>query len=456
MGDTGVALARDGAAPFLNPATLTNLKNDSLAFSVNLYSLTVAHYSAWHHPGPDDPAFGKLDLPSTSLNDARLDVLPSTFCLFFTVGTPSKSTGARDKLAVCLGAAERDQASYPAINYRNGDAAQSQSLSRSWQRFHAGPSYAIELSKDFAIGASLHGIYTSYDLSWSADTLTGTQGGSSDETSFDAAATARSLELGAILGATYKINRATTLGLSVQVPTVNVWGTYDASLHTRYDVPGIGAGPTSASLLLSGHGTFSAPPPPRLAIGVGTELGRLTVEADLALYAPLDTALKAELLVQSTTVAAQRVANSASNQTFTERALATIDSGVGAEYFVNRSFSIIGGFSADFSPVPPLRGPLAPSLGTFYQERQNHATLSFGVGSYGGSGDLLLGLRATVGHGTAYAVNGFALPPQLAVVNKTSVGAIFVVAGNANLETLERTVLRVREIVDPKGRAIPP
>ena len=40
MGNTGVALARDGAAPFLNPATVVGIDDRQLAFSVNFLALS--------------------------------------------------------------------------------------------------------------------------------------------------------------------------------------------------------------------------------------------------------------------------------------------------------------------------------------------------------------------------------------------------------------------------------
>ena len=50
MGNTGVALAEDGAAPFLNPATIVRIRDEHLAFSVNLFTLGVTHFSGWHQP----------------------------------------------------------------------------------------------------------------------------------------------------------------------------------------------------------------------------------------------------------------------------------------------------------------------------------------------------------------------------------------------------------------------
>ena len=51
MGGTGVALARDGSAPFLNPATILNISDSGLAFSVNFYSFQASRLT-----GPPDPS----------------------------------------------------------------------------------------------------------------------------------------------------------------------------------------------------------------------------------------------------------------------------------------------------------------------------------------------------------------------------------------------------------------
>ncbi|MEI9952284.1 MAG: hypothetical protein WDO74_25670 [Pseudomonadota bacterium] len=62
MGNTGVALGRDGAAPFLNPATVVGIDDRRLAFSVNFLALQVNHFKDWHQPDGVDPRFGEVSL----------------------------------------------------------------------------------------------------------------------------------------------------------------------------------------------------------------------------------------------------------------------------------------------------------------------------------------------------------------------------------------------------------
>src|ERR1700742_3831813 len=59
MGGTGVALGRDGATPFINPAAIVRIRDRRLAFSVHFYSLGLLHLSDFHQPGSvDHDTFG--------------------------------------------------------------------------------------------------------------------------------------------------------------------------------------------------------------------------------------------------------------------------------------------------------------------------------------------------------------------------------------------------------------
>jgi len=199
MGNTGVALARDGSAPFLNPATIVRINDNSLAFSVNFYSFGATSFVGWHQPAPVDTShFGNVALKETSISTNGFRVLPSTLCLFFTIrGVTAEGSDdaglhrGRQKLAVCFGSTEFEDVLLPALAYQGstpgGTTAQAQSIARSWNRFQAGPTYSISLSDDLAIGLSLHGAYTSESFVLDSGSITSALGGGAVQSSFDAA-----------------------------------------------------------------------------------------------------------------------------------------------------------------------------------------------------------------------------------------------------------------------------
>src|SRR5579863_1578500 len=83
MGSTGVALGRDGAGPFLNPATITHIDDSGVAFSVNFYQFQLSHLDNFRQPGAvDSSKYPGLSLPNPSLQSSRFDALPSSLCLF--------------------------------------------------------------------------------------------------------------------------------------------------------------------------------------------------------------------------------------------------------------------------------------------------------------------------------------------------------------------------------------
>jgi hypothetical protein len=440
-------MARDGSAPFLNPATIVGISDLSFAFSANLYSFSLAHYTNWHQPGAVPAAqFGALQLSDTSLNEGRFDVIPSTLCLFFSVGPAGRG---RQKLAACLGTTERQLESFPALNYRSRTgsgtvATQTHSVSHGWLRFRAGPTWSVQATDQLAFGATLHGVYTSYDRLWSVNAVAIDANGKPLESSFDSSASGTSIDLVATLGATYQMDRHTTFGVSAELPSFHVTSTYDASLANNY-----GGGGADHTDLVIAHGNFEAPPPAHLALGIGGAWDKLKVEANATFYAPLSSALSSTLHADAVAIDHGGATASATLGTFSERANAVLDSAFGVEYFVSPTLSVLSGFATDFTPVPQLSAERAPSVGQFYQERLERVAFSAGVGSYGGLGDLLLGAQLGYGWGKAYVVDSYVLPNELVLVDKSAFNVIFVVAGNASLATLERTFQKMRELIRP-------
>jgi hypothetical protein len=125
-----------------------------------------------------------------------------------------------------------------------------------------------------------------------------------------------------------------------------------------------------------------------------------------------------------------------------------LNSAFGFEYFLRPSFSLLGGFSTDFSAVPITSGQ--PQLGTVSLQREHRAGASFGMGSYGEGSQLLFGAEVSYGWGKAYAVDNYVLPNQFAEVDLSSVSVVLVVAGNTSLSTLKRAVSNLGDIVTRK------
>ncbi|MGH7296333.1 MAG: hypothetical protein ACRELB_15445, partial [Polyangiaceae bacterium] len=237
MGGTGIALGRDGAAPFLNPASIVHIDDTGVAFSVNFYSYQSAHFSGFHQPGPVNASqYGALSLPGPSLDSSRVDALPSTLCFFFAVGSaPADSTAAeraatghrkgRKKIAACVTSPERLQLGATADGYAGASgglhATQTTSLAQFWNRLYFGPSYSVYTSDDVALGASLLGIGTVANSSWSVDTLVTDGAGHGSASSYATGASAYSVDGGAVLGLLWHVGAHEVLGLSLMTPSVH-------------------------------------------------------------------------------------------------------------------------------------------------------------------------------------------------------------------------------------------
>ena len=200
MGNTGVALARDGSAPFLNPATIVRIDDNSLAFSVNFYTFAATSFAGLAPAGARGHVALRQRRRSTGLRSR-----PTAFASFRPRSASSSRSAAsrprgsndgglhrgRQKLAVCFGSTEFEDVVLPALvvpgQHRRSGRRRRRSRSRaSWNRFQAGPTYSISLSDDFAIGASLHGVYTSESFVLDSSSITSAAGGGAVQSSLGA------------------------------------------------------------------------------------------------------------------------------------------------------------------------------------------------------------------------------------------------------------------------------
>lgn len=455
MGGTGIALGRDGGGPFLNPATITHVDDSGVAFSVNFYSFQYSNLTDFHQPGnASSSKYGNLSLPSPSLNSSRLDALPSTLCLFLTIGNwgdnrrlderePHPHRKGHRKLAACVASPERAAFGATASGYA-GDSAgvhvsQATSVNQFWNRVYVGPSYSAYVSDTVALGASLHGVGTITSSTWSVDTVLYDTSGNGSSSSYATAMSAYSVELEAVLGMVWHIDDKQTLGLSLSTPSLHLFGHYDGTASVQA-VDG-----TTGATLTTASGGYRTPLPIRVGAGLGAEIGRGQIEADMNAYIPVTYLARADVQASQTVVTGGAATLSTPAQTLTVSGRPIVDAGLGFETFLSPGFSLLFGGRTDLSAVDPL--PASPPIGTLAQTRMQRVAGSFGLGSYGDGSELLFGTELSFGWGKSIAVDSLVSPPALALVQQRTFGAMLVVAGGVSLTSVKRTLRDLQNVV---------
>jgi hypothetical protein len=453
MGNTGVALASDGAAPLYNPATIVRIKDERLAFSAHFFSFNLQSFSNWHQPGRiDSEQFGSESLTDTGLTTDTFHLPPSTVCLFLTLQdlekvaslkTDDKRSGdseVQQKLAICFASLESQDDNSQAIHFQGttgaGATTQVQSFEQRWSRTYVGPTYSTKVSDDFAVGGSLQVVYTYTSFGLNGTTLGSTLDGGGASTTLTASGSGYTFGLVGLLGMTYRVGRF-TFGLSARTPALQIVGNYEST----YERSVMGTSLDEEAIVASGTGNLRTAPPVRIAVGGGLKFSKLTLELDLALNLPIQNAMNADLDVTQSRLTADGVESSSSSTHFGVRSHATLNPSAGAEFKLNPGLSLFTGVSANFTSL----GPLHPtdSVGNLVQGRTNHVNVAFGVGSYWKGGELLFGLQFDYGWGEVMAIDPYALPNRFAVVDSTSYTVMFVLAGAANLHSIVSTVNKI-------------
>jgi hypothetical protein len=460
MGGTGVALARDGSAPFLNPATIIHIDDSGVAFSVNFYTVQWSTLFGFHQPGAVSPRYGSLSLPDDTFQESRADALPSTLCLFLTIGDwgdnakkeeqdtrPGHLKGRR-KLAACLGSLEREIFGATAVGYSGTSgkitANQATSIQRSWQRLYVGPSYSTYVSDSVALGASLDFIGTTASSTWGVDTMV-LGGGGTNASAYDTAFSAYSVDLGAILGAVWHVDDTQVLGASVSTPTLHLVGNYNGTTSVQAQLPPLpGQVSNNLAQLTTLSGGFSAPVPIRLALGAGSQTRRLRLEGDASAYVPIAHLASADVTTQTTYTSKGVTEGTASSTTLLMDGRPVVDVAMGAEYFLTPGFSVLGGASIDFTGLPPLATQvITPTQGVapeLAETRMQQVAGSFGIGSYGDGSELLIGTQFSYGWGQTIAFDPLVDPVRVNTVNTHTYGLMLVIAGGASISAFRRTI----------------
>ena len=439
MGGTGVALGTDGSAPFLNPATLVRI-DSLLAVSVNILAIEFTSVNQYQTPGGASQAPFGLSLQNTSITKASANVVPSTLCVFLNgpkIGSSETNQG-KQKLGICFGTTENDHFDYIGRGYAGGMGRMTtevQSISRSFGRFALAPTYAVYLSDAVAFGASLHAVFSNANAIVQQTTTTFGAGGNTVSTSYGSGLDGNAFGLSPIFGFTFRGGKW-TLGTSFQTADLTVYGSSHASETVQYS----GAGDYASTY--AGEGGFRSEAPWRASVGLGREFKWGTGEIDFGVGIPHEPPFEASSSGTQTVAMGPVVTQAITKFALVERPSAMMHAGVGAEVFVSPSISLLGGVSGSltFNDTP---GGVLPT-------RQTRIATSFGLGSHGEGGDLLIGLELSYERGQTRVVNGYALPPEPTNVGMEGGRILFVLAGSTSLNSIRRAVTDV--VLDPGKR----
>jgi hypothetical protein len=448
MGGTGVALGVDGAAPFLNPATIARIDDGSLAFSSRFFRFSERTILGFHQPGPVDAGrFGALDLEETSVTESELDAIPDSACYFFGSSkdrSPVPRAG-RQRFAVCLAKVEEAEFFLNAISFRGASAGrivdQTQSLRQEWSRRSGGPSWAYYLTDRLAVGASAFVSRSKYRDLITASTVVEDSTGSAITSSFNSSLNAYSWDLLAHLGLAYRLSERLTLGVSVRTPSVHVLGGADQGTFSTFDD---GSGRQRLTLAA---GSYVAHTPPRIGAGIGAEWSRLRLEVDGFFYAGDSEYARLDLTRDVVDVASGSVTGRSSERVVLVDAIRPVlNGGIGIEWFAARDLSLLAGVETDLNALPELRRGTVE--GRVFRSRLDTLSAGFGAAYYSPYGDLLIGLRGDYGTGELAAHNPFVEPSRLEVVDQREWGVMLIVAGRLSVRNLSLAADRVDDALE--------
>ncbi|XXY21760.1 hypothetical protein WME88_19275 [Sorangium sp. So ce216] len=454
LGSTGVVLGVDGAAPFLNPATIVRIEDRNIAFSSAFFRYAHRTLESWHQPGPVDAArYGELRLDRTTVSDQGLSTLPDATCYFFDLRSGARAGDAtrvpvgRHTLAACLAKTEQNEFGFDALGFSGESASrrvnQAQTLRYEWGRYSAGPSWSYSATERLALGVSLSVVRTRYASELSmASLVEDTATRSASSATYQAALSADSWDVLAHLGVTYRLSRVFSAGISLRTPSVHVFDSLDASHQDTL------AAETATVRYWAGEGEFAAPSPARVAVGASGEWSRLRLELDGFFYMGQRefarvAADREEIAIEGGAVASRRQ----SRLDVVEASAPIVNVGLGAELFLTRDLSLLGGVVSDFNALSGLRGPVSAESRLFF-ERMSGVHASLGMVSYTRYGDLVFGARLDYAAGQMAAVNAFTSPVRLEPIDCRELGATLVLAGRISLRTVEKVARDIGDAVD--------
>jgi hypothetical protein len=440
LGGTGVAAGTDAAAPLQNPATAVDIEGTSFVFSTFFLELSQRSLTV------DEAALSELRAGSSELAQTQVRVLPNSTCLFVDlVRAPSRA--GRHKLAICFAEPERSAfeltSRVAATTVSDRLAYQQRVIRQDWSKKSYAVSWAFAASERLSFGVTpiLYEIgFRDYEAlatlsgdAADASELVGSEGSSATNV---LSRRASAFSASALIGAQYIPAPDWRIGLSVETPTLPLFGSYEA---VRSGESSAGAGEQYAEETGSAKAVF----PLRAAFGAAGRLGPVRFELDGYLHTAVGDFFSVEAERRSTAIENGTVTEYEQTTTeVSERARPVLNLGLGVEVPVAREWSVVAGVLSDLSGLEAREaGALWDEQ--LFRQRLDAVHASLGVAWQPRVGSILCGVRGMYGQGELGVSDVTTAAPTMLVAEQSLWGLALVVSGQLSLEMLA--------VVDPTG-----
>ena len=433
MGGAAVALGADEATAFMNPAGITRIPGQSFSFST--FALQVGNRTIQNALDPNK----RLGVEDPSVGQTQLRIIPNSFCLFLN-GPPKDqySRRSRHKYAMCASATERERLDF-AQNRIDSSFSGNQisgvghSTRMDFVRSTLALAWGLELGHGTSLGVTWRVDNSRFQDStvakaYAAQDMVGSLQG------LDLARNAWSWDTSLVLGVTSSISRTVTLGASFSTPSQHIFGSYTAvgSLSISNGV----------TALIQDEGDFRYNIPASIRLGLGFTWPRLTVEVNGSFYGPQAQRARANFDRTGTFFTAdQNSDHGTERDSVAERGKPVTNLAAGAEFFMERDFSIVGGVQTDFSGIYNRQDTEFSDV--LFRQSKDTIFGALGVSSYGSLGKLLIGVRGSYSWGSVLIADPSATIPNFVALPQNDWTLTLILSGRISFRAVRDTAVRV-------------
>jgi long-subunit fatty acid transport protein len=306
MGGAVVSIADSVDACYYNPAGLTQVKASTVSLSANLYGFQLYHVENGLFPGEN-------------VQGDSFVTIPSTMGGIWKYGP---------ELSLAFSALVPDRSSYNEIVAYH-DSQHLYQVNEDDQTLWVGPSAAYQLTPSLSLGASLFGVYRSYNESISLFY-------EDYDASYARGRKFNDVALAAVLGLQYRPGCDWSIGLTLQPPTGHLYDSGKTMEHV------LGRNVLSNNFYYTENVNTDNQLPTKIALGVGRQVqGDYAFGLDLTYHLPTSYNLQ------------QWQALGQENYARIVRA-PVLDLNLGGEYYIQKIYPVRAGFYTGFSSVPEI------------------------------------------------------------------------------------------------------